>query len=200
MICKQLVRLWYVGSVASGARMYRWYWRFSTHFPVFFIWLSLQRSVHIRSFSGPCFPAFGLKAELISIFSPNAGKYRPEKFQIRTLFTQCECVPLTISYQLYFLHISVVWSMLHHRSVGQVQSKECCFMFRYTFLSFFVGFHQKLYVFIIFISFFYEVSNFHNRILTKQKPELLIRNCQWNCTVYTFQVAALLEMWIWNRL
>ena len=25
----------------------------------------------------------------ISVFSPNAGKYRPEKLQIRALFTQC---------------------------------------------------------------------------------------------------------------
>ena len=26
--------------------------------------------------------------EYLSVFSPNAGKYRPEQFQIRTLFTQ----------------------------------------------------------------------------------------------------------------
>ena len=26
-----------------------------------------------------------------------------------------------------------------------------------------------------------EVSNFRNRILTIQKPKLVIRNCQWNC-------------------
>ena len=28
----------------------------------------------------------------LSLFSPNAGKYEPEKFQIRTLFTQCKFV------------------------------------------------------------------------------------------------------------
>ena len=28
--------------------------------------------------------------------------------------------------------------------------------------------------------FFDEVSNFRNRILTNQKPEYVIRNCQWN--------------------
>ena len=28
--------------------------------------------------SGPCFPAFGLNAEIYSIFSPNTGKYGPE--------------------------------------------------------------------------------------------------------------------------
>ena len=36
------------------------------------------KSVRIRSFSGPHFP----------VFSPNAGKYGPEKLRIRTLFTQ----------------------------------------------------------------------------------------------------------------
>ena len=32
----------------------------------------------------------------------------------------------------------------------------------------------------IFISFFDEVSNFRNRILTNQKHELVVSNCQWN--------------------
>ena len=42
--------------------------------------------VRIRSFSGPHFPAF----------SPNAGKYGPEKLRIQTLFTQCfSCENLT---------------------------------------------------------------------------------------------------------
>ena len=36
-----------------------------------------------------------------------------------------ECVPLTISYHLYFVRISKVSSMLHHGSVGRVHSKEC---------------------------------------------------------------------------
>ena len=30
-------------------------------------------------FSGPYFPAFGLNTERYSVFSPDAGKYRPEK-------------------------------------------------------------------------------------------------------------------------
>ena len=60
------------------------------------------KSVQIRSFSGPYFPAFGLNTErygvshyvdipiteYLSVFSPNAGKYRPEKLRICTLFTQ----------------------------------------------------------------------------------------------------------------
>ena len=28
----------------------------------------------------------------LSVFSPNAGKYGPEKLRIRTLFTQCNCL------------------------------------------------------------------------------------------------------------
>ena len=41
-----------------------------------------MKSVHIRRFSGPYFP----------IFSPNTGKYGPEKLWTRTLFTKCEWV------------------------------------------------------------------------------------------------------------
>ena len=39
------------------------------------------KSVCIRCYSGPYFPAFGLnkeRYEYISVFSPNAGKYGPE--------------------------------------------------------------------------------------------------------------------------
>ena len=90
-----------------------------------------------------------------------------------------ESVPLTISYHLCFLRISKVWGMLHNGSVGRVQSKQCYFMFTYTFLVLFCLFSSKNCVFIIFISFFDEVSSFRNRILTNQKPELVIRNCQW---------------------
>ena len=46
---------------------------------------------------------------------------------------------------------------------------------------FFVFFSSKNYVFIIFIYFLDEVSNFRKRTLTNQKPELVIRNCSWNC-------------------
>ena len=45
------------------------------------------KRVRIWSFSGSHFPAFGLNRDtpFLSIFSPNAGKYGPEKLQIRTL-------------------------------------------------------------------------------------------------------------------
>ena len=91
-------------------------------------------------------------------------------------------IPLTISHYLYFLCISKVSSMLYHRLVGWVQSKECSFVFTNTFLAFFIVFHHEICVFIILISFFNEISNFCNKIISwNQKLELLIRNCQWNC-------------------
>ena len=48
------------------------------------------------------------------------------------------------------------------------------------FWHFLIFFIKKL-VFIIFISLSDKESNFCNRILTNQKPDLAIRNCQWNC-------------------
>ena len=42
-------------------------------------------------------------------------------------------------------------------------------------------FHYQICVYIILVSFFDEVSNFCNRILTNQKRELVVSNCQWNC-------------------
>ena len=48
-----------------------------------------EKSVRVRTSSGPYFPAFGLNMERYSVFSPNAGKYRVEKLQIWTLFMQC---------------------------------------------------------------------------------------------------------------
>ena len=42
------------------------------------------KSFRILNFCGPYFPAFGLNRERYA-FSPNAGKYGPEKFRIQTL-------------------------------------------------------------------------------------------------------------------
>ena len=50
--------------------------------------------------------------------------------------------------------------MLHLKSMGRVQSKECYFKFAYTFLAFFVVFHQKF----VFLSF----------------PFLFLKKCQIN--------------------
>lgn len=63
---------------------------------------------------------------------------------------------------------------------GQNQSEECYFMFTCTFVAFFCCFLLKKCIFINFFSFFAGVSNFHNRILPNQKPELVIRDCQRN--------------------
>ena len=52
--------------------------------------LHCVKSVPIQSFSGPCFPAFELNTEYLSVFGPNVGKQVPEKLRIRTLFTQCQ--------------------------------------------------------------------------------------------------------------
>ena len=88
--------------------------------------------------------------------------------------------PLTIFYHLYFLWISKVLSMLQHRSVGWVHSRECYFIIhKLSWHFFFFFFHQKICFFIIFNSFD-EVSKFRNRIPINQKPEWVIRYCQCN--------------------
>ena len=72
-----------------------------------------------------------------------------------------ECVPLAISYHLYFLRISKVQCMLHHESVERVQSKERYYMFTYTFWLFLLFFIKKICAFIIFILFLlkkYQIS------------------------------------------
>ena len=48
-------------------------------------------------------------------------------------------------------------------------------------LDIFYWFSSKSFVFVIFISFFAEVSNFHNRILTNHTPELVVRIRRWIC-------------------
>ena len=79
---------------------------------------------------------------------------------------------------IYFLHLSNVWSILHHWSVWRVHKKRCYLMLLSTF---FLVFHRKIVLFIIFINFFDKVSNFCNRILTSQKRGLMIYNCRGKC-------------------
>ena len=94
----------------------------------------------------------------LAIFCRNLG------FRCLTVFLQC--VPLRVSYHVYFFRVSQVSSMLHEGSVGWVHSKECSFILTYTFLAFFC-FSQKKLVFLSFsfLFFFYKVLNFHNRKL-----------------------------------
>ena len=49
-----------------------------------------------------------------------------------------------------------------------------------------VIFYHKVFVFIIFISFSDKVSNFRNRILTNQKRELVVSNCENNLEQFNF--------------
>ena len=64
-----------------------------------------------------------------------------------------------------FPQISKVWSMLYHRSVRRVQSKQCSSLFTDTFFGIFLFLFIKKLVY-HFTFFFWQVSNFRNRILT----------------------------------
>ena len=57
-------------------------------------------SVFVRSFSGPYFPAFGLNwdTKYLSVFTPNAGKYGPEKLRIRT-----------VKSIIFHIELSMIW-------------------------------------------------------------------------------------------
>ena len=68
--------------------------------------------------------------------------------------TVYDCVPLTISYHLYFLRISKVWSMLYLGSVGRVQRKQYISLFTYTFLECSYCFSSKNLCFCHFYFFF----------------------------------------------
>ena len=82
-----------------------------------------------------------------------------------------------------FLRLSKVWSMLHHGTVRWVQYKEYFFSFLCLFF-----FHHKINAFIIFISFFDEVSNFCGRISTSQIQDLVVQNCHGNCMFYMSEI------------
>ena len=89
----------------------------------------------------------------------------PANIHLLRLFHWQFLITYTFSVSLKFR------ACLHHRSVRRIHSKECYILFTYAFLAFFCCFHEDICVFIIFISFFDEVSNLCNRILTNQKPE-----------------------------
>ena len=66
--------------------------------------------------------------------------------------------------------------MLHHEAVGRVQSKECYFMFKYSFLAFVLGvvFYQKIVILSFSLLFLtkYQIST-REYLLTNQKLKLL---------------------------
>ena len=60
------------------------------------------------------------------------------------------------------------------RQWEEFKIKTQLYIFIYLFGFFFI-------IKFVFMTFFYEVSNFRNRILTNQKHELVVSNCQRNC-------------------
>ena len=84
---------------------------------------------------------------------------KSENFKAIAKAFTTKCVSLANSDHLHF-HRGGGGGMAGWGQV--VQSKEYCFV--YTFLVFFLCFHQKIYVFIICI-FYDEVSNFCNSML-----------------------------------
>ena len=101
--------------------------------------LHCVKIVRIRSFPGPCFPAFRLNTEStehLFVFSPNAGRHGPEKLRIRTLFIQCHLLRAAS-----FTHSQV--KILEICVVAQ------CFFLRPCFRHFFIKFaikHRKLFL------------------------------------------------------
>ena len=78
----------------------------------------------------------------LAVFNRSSRRFVKSKEMLN--FTN-KCVPLTISYHLYFLRISEVWSILHHGSVRQSQGKECYFILTHSFFwHFFVILHKMV--------------------------------------------------------
>ena len=78
---------------------------------------------------------------------------------------------------VFHRHILVIYTF----SWGEFKVKNATLCLHIFFWHFFCCFSSKKICFYHFYFFFHEVSSFRNRILTNQKPELMIRNCQWNC-------------------
>ena len=111
----------------------------------------------------------------VPLFTSNISK------TVKQVLWLCSSEKMT---PIYFLRLSKVLSMLHHGSVWRVHKKTLLKNFYVLFWHIFVVFHHKICAFIIFISFSDEVSNFRNRILTNQKRELVVSNCQRNCMLW----------------
>ena len=82
----------------------------------------------IQSFSGPYFP----------IFSPNTGKYGPEKPRIWTLFAQCrskkvQC--LDLRFVVFFIRSSLrfILTMLKHHTATKLFSSSLLLLEEYCF-------------------------------------------------------------------
>ena len=95
-----------------------------------------------------------------------------------------ECVSLTIPIT-YIFSVSLKFGVCCIRVNGTSSEKaiqRSVYIYFFGIFFYLIVFHQKI-CFYHFKFFFDEQSNFRNRILTNQKPELVIRNCQWNCVL-----------------
>ena len=110
----------------------------------------------------------------------------------KSKFIETECVHLTKWYQ-YIFSVSLKSGAYYISGQWGEFIKICYLMLSYTLLTFFsffsfsfifvclFVFRHKICVFIIFISYFDELWNFRNRMLTNQKHELVVSQCQRNC-------------------
>ena len=70
-------------------------------------------------------------------------------------------------------------------------------MLLYVYIHFFgilLLFFIKKFLFLSFSFLFEKASNFSNRILTNQKPELVIKSCQWNCMQTSFIFSVMVSL------
>ena len=98
---------------------------------------------------------------------------------LKALIHECACLT---KWHQYIFSISLKFGACFITGQwGKFRVKNATICLHILFWYFFVVFHHKICVFIIFISFFDKVSNFRNRISTNQKRELVVSNCQQNC-------------------
>ena len=110
-------------------------------------------------------------------------------------------VPPTISIT-YIFSVSLKFRVCY--TMGQwgefiVKKRMLIHIYIY-FLGIFLLFFIKKCVFIIFISFSDEVSNFHKSILISQKLKLVIRNCQRNYMKSSNSLAEISQDYLWDNL
>ena len=116
----------------------------------------------------------------------NISRYQTNnllKSQFLFLDSTKQCVLLTISVSLQFraCYITSHWGDI------TIKNSTLILIYIYFFDINFCCFSSKSLCFYHSYFFFDEISNFRNRILTNQKLEQVIRNCQRNCMKRTKQ-------------
>ena len=123
--------------------------------------------------------------QLFDIQSSAGGKERLLWRQCTLEMTTCSRHKSVLHWQFlityFFLRISKVCSLLITGEWGEFRMKNviCIYIYFYGISS--LGFLKEIDFQSVLIPD--EVSNFCNRMLTNQKQELVIRNCQWNCMI-----------------